>query len=60
MFNRVSFLCHNLYEVFDNMRRIEDSLDFLIFENKYLKDRFSGNGDLKKVLELYLNEIDIF
>ena len=42
------------------MRRIEDSLDFLIFENKYLKDRFSGNGDLKKVLELYLNEIDIF
>lgn len=42
------------------MRRIEDSLDFLIFENKHLKDRFPGNGDLKKTLELYLNEIDIF
>lgn len=42
------------------MRRIEDSLDFLIFENKHLKNRFSGNGDLKKVLELYLNDIDSF
>ena len=42
------------------MRRIEDSLDFLIFENKHLKNRFSGNGDLKKALELYLNEIDVF
>ena len=40
------------------MRRIEDSLDSLIFENKHLKNRFSGNGDLKKALELYLNEID--
>lgn len=41
------------------MRKIEDSLDFLIFENKHLKNRFNS-GNLKTALQLYLNDIDSF
>ena len=41
------------------MRKIEDSLDFLIFENKHLKNKFNS-GNLKNALHLYLNDIDSF